>query len=78
MPGKRPVRRPIHVGFRLTKAEAKLVKQCRQGDEAFSETARRLLLNGASPLLVVTPVSYAGSGVTDADFRWPQRTDPKL
>ena len=47
MPGKRPVRRPIHVGFRLTKAEAKLVKQCRQGDEVFSETARRLLLDGA-------------------------------
>ena len=48
MPGKRPVRRSVHVGFRLTKAEQKLVKQCRQGDEVFSETARRLLHYGCA------------------------------
>ena len=41
-------RRSVYIGFRLTKAEANLVKQCRQGGEVFSETARRLLLNGAS------------------------------
>lgn len=75
MPGKRPVRRPIHVGFRLTRAEKAQVRKCAQKGEVFSETCRRLLLVGVAS---AATVYVSTKPVTAADLleRYPRYVPP--